>query len=182
MDQETAWNIIYDTFSYTNHTVLPEALEKWSVTLLEKLLPRHLELIYLINHFWLTRVAKKYPGDAHKMNVLSLVEESSPKKIRMANLCIVGSHKVNGVAYLHSELLKKNLFKDFHEVFPDKFINKTNGVTTRRWILCANPRLAELYTEYLKTDEWVLNMGRLRELEKYIDDQDFRNKWRAIKK
>ena len=102
LDQETAWNIIYDTFSYTNHTVLPEALEKWSVQLLERLLPRHLELIYLINHFWLTRVAKKYPGDAHKMNVLSLVEESQPKKIRMANLCIVGSHKVNGVAYLHS--------------------------------------------------------------------------------
>jgi starch phosphorylase len=149
---------------------------------LEKLLPRHLELIYLINHFWLTRVAKKYPGDAHKMNVLSLVEESNPKKIRMANLCIVGSHKVNGVAYLHSELLKQDLFKDFHEVFPDKFINKTNGVTTRRWVLCANPRLADLYNEYLKTDEWVLDMDKLRELEKYVDDQDFRNKWRAIKK
>lgn len=102
LDQETAWNIIYDTFSYTNHTVLPEALEKWSVELLHKLLPRHLELIYLINHFWLTRIAKKYPGDTHKINVLSLVEESLPKKIRMANLCIVGSHKVNGVAYLHS--------------------------------------------------------------------------------
>jgi len=97
-------------------------------------------------------VGKKYPGDAHKINVLSLVEESLPKKIRMANLCIVGSHKVNGVAYLHSELLKKNLFRDFCEIFPDKFINKTNGVTTRRWILCANPHLAELYTEYLKTD------------------------------
>lgn len=98
------------------------------------------------------------------MNVLSLVEESLPKKIRMANLCIVGSHKVNGVAYLHSELLKQDLFKDFHEVFPDKFINKTNGVTTRRWVLLANPRMAELYSEYLKTDEWVLDMTKLREL------------------
>lgn len=164
LDQETAWNIIYDTFSYTNHTVLPEALEKWSVELLEKLLPRHLELIYMINHFWLTRIGKKFPGDAHKMNVLSLVEESNPKRIRMANLCIVGSHKVNGVAYIHSELLKSNLFKDFCEIFPGKFINKTNGVTTRRWVVGCNPRLAELYTEYLKTDEWVLDMPKLRNL------------------
>lgn len=110
----------------------------------------------------MTRVSKKYPNDAHKMNVLSLVEESAPKKIRMANLCIVGSHKVNGVAFLHSQLLQKNLFKDFCDIFPNKFVNKTNGVTTRRWILAANPRLADLYTEYLTTDEWVLDMSKLR--------------------
>ena len=142
LEHETAWEIVYDTFSYTNHTVLPEALEKWSVELLGKLLPRHLELIYLINHYWLNKVSKKYPHDSHKLNVLSLVEESTPKKIRMANLCIIGSHKVNGVAWLHSELLKQTLFKDFHEFFPTKFVNMTNGVTTRRWIACANPLLS----------------------------------------
>lgn len=130
--------------------------------LLGKLLPRHLELIYLINFFWLNKVSKKYPGNWNKLNVLSLVEESTPKKIRMANLCVIGSHKVNGVAYIHSELLKTTLFKDFYEFFPTKFINITNGVTTRRWVLCANPLLAELYTEYLKTDEWVMDMSRLR--------------------
>lgn len=102
LDQEKAWEIIYDTFSYTNHTVLPEALEKWGVDLIGRLLPRHLELIYLINHFWLNKVSKKYPGNNYKLSVLSLVEESNPKKIRMANLCVIGSHKVNGVAFLHS--------------------------------------------------------------------------------
>ena len=132
---------------------MPEALEKWSVDLLARLLPRHLELIYLVNHYWLDRISKKLPEDQkHKLNVLSLVEESQPKRIRMANLCIVGSHKVNGVAALHTELVKQTLFKDFYDIFPHKFVNVTNGVTTRRWILCANPLLAELYTEYLKTD------------------------------
>lgn len=143
---------MYDTFSYTNHTVLPEALEKWSVDLLGRLLPRHLELLYLINYYWLHKVGKKYPNNPDKMAVLSLVEESTPKKIRMANLCIIGSHKVNGVAAIHSELVRTTLFKDFNDFFPNKFVNKTNGVTTRRWVMCANPLLAELYTEYLQTD------------------------------
>ena len=141
--------MIYDTFSYTNHTVLTEALEKWSVDLLGHLLPRHLELIYLINHFWLQKVAKKYHGDQAKMSALSLIEESSPKMIRMANLCVIGSHKVNGVAYIHTELIKNTLFRDFYDFFPTKFVNMTNGVTLRRWILSANPPLAELYTSYL---------------------------------
>lgn len=117
-------------------------MEKWGVDLLGRLLPRHLELIYLINHYWLSKVSKKFPEDWEKLNILSLVEESNPKKIRMANLSIVGSHKVNGVAALHSELLQKTLFKEFCTVFPNKFINVTNGVTTRRWILLANPLLA----------------------------------------
>jgi starch phosphorylase len=134
------------------------------VELIGKLLPRHLELIYLINHFWLNKVSKNYPGNNYKLSVLSLIEESTPKKIRMANLCIIGSHKVNGVAYLHSELLKQTLFKDFYEFFPTKFVNMTNGVTTRRWIMAANPLLASLYTEYLKTDEWALDMSKLRSL------------------
>jgi starch phosphorylase len=125
---------------------LPEALEKWGVDLIGKLLPRHLELLYLINHYWLNKVSKKYPGNNQKLSALSLVEESAPKKIRMANLCVIGSHKVNGVAFLHSELLKQTLFKDFYEFFPNKFINVTNGVTTRRWVMAANPLLAELYT------------------------------------
>jgi glycogen phosphorylase len=134
------------------------------VDLIGKLLPRHLELIYLINFFWLNKVGKKYPGNNYKLSALSLVEESTPKKIRMANLCVIGSHKVNGVAYLHSELLKQTLFKDFYEFYPTKFVNMTNGVTTRRWVMAANPLLADLYSEYLKTDEWVLDMSKLREL------------------
>jgi len=108
------------------------------------------------------KVSKKYPGNWNKLNVLSLVEESTPKKIRMANLCVIGSHKVNGVAYIHTELLKTTLFKDFYEFFPNKFVNITNGVTTRRWIVCANPLLSELYTEYLGTDEWIMDMHKLR--------------------
>ena len=138
-------------------------------------------MIYLINHFWLNRIAKKYPDNAHKMNTLSLVEESHPKKIRMANLSIVGSHTVNGVAALHSDLLKKTLFKDFYEMFPNKFINVTNGVTPRRWVLCANPLLADLYTEKLGSDEWVLEMDQLRSLEKFAENEEFQSKWKAIK-
>lgn len=181
LDQETAWQIVYDTFSYTNHTVLPEALEKWSVVLLERLLPRHLELIYLINFFWLQKIGKKIDNDFAKLNSLSIVEESNPKRIRMANLCIVGSHKVNGVAALHSELLKTTLFKDFYEFFPNKFINVTNGVTTRRWLACCNPLLAELYSSTLETDEWLTNMPMLRKLEHLADSEDFQSKWAAIK-
>lgn len=122
-------------------------MEKWSVVLLQRLLPRHLELIYLINFFWLQKIGKKIENDDAKLKSLSIVEESTPKTIRMANLCIVGSHKVNGVAAIHSELLKTTLFKDFVDIFPNKFINITNGVTTRRWLACCNPLLAELYSD-----------------------------------
>lgn len=136
---EEAWNVIYNTFSYTNHTVLPEALEKWSVDLMKKLLPRHMELIYLINHIYLTKLRQKYPGDAEKIGRMSLIEEGFPKKVRMAFLSIVCSHTVNGVAALHTDLLKQTIFKEFHELYPGKLQNKTNGVTPRRWIHCCNP-------------------------------------------
>lgn len=130
-----------------------------------RLLPRHLELIYIINYFWMQKISKKLPEEEQfKLNELSIVEESQPKRIRMANLCIVGSHKVNGVAALHSELLKKTLFKNFADIFPNKFVNVTNGVTTRRWIICCNPLLAELYTSILNTDEWLTNMSMLRQI------------------
>lgn len=165
MDHDPAWDIIRHTFAYTNHTVLPEALEKWGVDILGNLLPRHLEIIYLINYVWLQAVGKKFPGNVDKLSSLSLIEESNPKKVRMANLCIVGSHTVNGVAAIHSDLIKHTLFKDFYEFDPKKFQNKTNGVTPRRWIVSANPLLGELYTDKTHNDEWILHMDKLRVLE-----------------
>jgi starch phosphorylase len=146
MPWQQAWNVIYKTFAYTNHTVLPEALEKWTVGLFERLLPRHLDLIYLINHFFLEKVREKHPGNTELSVAMSLIEEGEPRKIRMAYLCIVASHAVNGVAEIHSNLIKSGLFRNFHEFFPTKFQNKTNGVTPRRWIHCCNPELSELIT------------------------------------
>lgn len=136
---DEAWNVVYKTFAYTNHTVLPEALEKWSVGLIGKLLPRHLDLIYLVNFFFLEKIKKRYPGDDERLSRMSLIEEGNEKKVRMAFLSIICSHTVNGVAALHSQLLKETIFKDFDEMFPGKILNKTNGVTPRRWINCCNP-------------------------------------------
>jgi starch phosphorylase len=160
---EEAWNVIYNTFSYTNHTVLPEALEKWSIELMGRLLPRHLELIYLINHIYLSKLKSKYPGDNEKIQRMSLIEEGWPKKIRMAYLSIVCSHTVNGVAALHSHLLKTTLFKEFDELYPGKLQNKTNGVTPRRWIHCCNPKLSELISDTLGgIDEWITALDNLK--------------------
>lgn len=181
MDHDSAWDIIRHTFAYTNHTVLPEALEKWGIDILGNLLPRHLEIIYLINHVWLQAVSKKFPGDNGKLSSLSIIEESNPKKVRMANLCIVGSHTVNGVAAIHSDLIVNTLFKDFYEYDPKKFQNKTNGVTPRRWILSANPLLSDLLSEKLHNDEWILNMERLKELEQFTTEPNFQSKWKAVK-
>ena len=167
---QQAWQIVYKTFSYTNHTVLPEALEKWSVQLFEHLLPRHLDLIYLINHIFLEQVKKKWPNDGHKCMELSLIEEGYPKKIRMANLSIVTSHAVNGVAAIHSELVKSMLFPTFNEFYPGKISNKTNGVTPRRWIYCCNPLLSQLITDTLGDNEWILNLGLLTELKAWKND------------
>ena len=136
---EEAWNVVYHTFSYTNHTVLPEALEKWSCNLIQTLLPRHMDLIYLVNHIYIDRLKKKFPKNEKKVMRMSLIEEGYPKKVRMAFLSIVCSHTVNGVAALHSQLLKETIFKEFDELYPDKIQNKTNGVTPRRWIHCCNP-------------------------------------------
>ena len=171
---DKAWNIMYHTFAYTNHTVLPEALEKWSVGLMENLLPRHLDLIYLINHLFLEKVKQRFPGDDARVGRMSLIEESDEKKVRMAFLAIVCSHTVNGVAAIHSDLLTKTIFKDFHEFQPGKIQNKTNGVTPRRWLHCCNPGLSELLVDKLgDLDEWIANMVTLRDLSPWADDKEF---------
>lgn len=178
-----AWKIVYETFSYTNHTVLPEALEKWSVDLIGHLLPRHLELIYLVNFYFLERIQKDFPGQVDKLTNMSIIEESSPKKVRMANLSIIGSHKVNGVAALHTKLLKSNLFPDFNSYYPKKFINKTNGVTPRRWIYSANRPLATLYTERMGgEEEWLTNLDLLTNLTDLADDDDFQQEWIEVRR
>jgi len=180
---EEAWNVVYNTFSYTNHTVLPEALEKWSVELMGRLLPRHLELIYLINHIYITKLTQKYPGDGDKIQRMSLVEEGWPKKIRMAFLAIVCSHTVNGVAALHSELLKQTIFSEFDQLYPGKLQNKTNGVTPRRWIHCCNPKLSDLISDTLGgVDEWITSLDNLTQLKPYASDKSFQEKFIAIKK
>ena len=162
---DQAWKIMYNTFAYTNHTVLPEALEKWSVSLIGKLLPRHLDLIYLINYHFLESVKKKFPGDNWRLSRMSLIEEGEDKKVRMAFLSIICSHSVNGVAAIHSDLLKKTIFKDFDELLPGKIQNKTNGVTPRRWLHCCNPGLSALICEKMgDLDEWITNMTVLRDL------------------
>ncbi|KAK6201704.1 releases glucose-1-phosphate from glycogen [Scheffersomyces amazonensis] len=184
LEWSKAWSIVTKVFAYTNHTVLPEALEKWPVDLLGRLLPRHLEIIYDINFFFLKDVEKKYPGDRDILGKVSIIEESTPKQIRMASLAIVGSHKVNGVAELHSELIKTTIFRDFVKVFgEDKFTNVTNGVTPRRWLRQANPLLAELIAEKLNDPhyEYLTNLGSLKNLEKFINDDDFLKKWDSIK-
>lgn len=180
---EEAWNVCHKTFSYTNHTVLPEALEKWSVELIGRLLPRHLELIYLINHIYIGKLKQKYPGDGEKIGRMSLVEEGWPKKIRMAYLCIVCSHTVNGVAALHSQLLKATIFKEFDHLYPGKIQNKTNGVTPRRWIHCCNPKLSDLISDTLGgVDEWITSLDNLNQLKPYASDKSFQEKFIAIKK
>lgn len=185
LDWHEAWDIVTKTFSYTNHTVMQEALEKWPVGLFGHLLPRHLEIIYDINWFFLQDVAKKFPKDVDLLSRISIIEESSNERhIRMAYLAIVGSHKVNGVAELHSELIKTTIFKDFVKFFgPSKFTNVTNGITPRRWLKQANPKLAELISEILKdpSEDYLLDMAKLTELNKYAEDPEFQQKWNEIK-
>jgi starch phosphorylase len=180
---EEAWGVIYNTFSYTNHTVLPEALEKWSIELIGKLLPRHLELIYLINHIYLEKLRSVYPGDNKKVERMSLIEEGFPKKIRMAYLSIVCSHTVNGVAALHTELLKATIFKEFDQLYPDKIQNKTNGVTPRRWIHCCNPALSDLLSDAIGgLDEWIISLENLQQLVPYATDPNFQDAFMKIKR
>jgi glycogen phosphorylase len=175
-----AWEITRKTFAYTNHTLLSEALERWSVDLFGKLLPRHLEIIYEINFQFLTDIQKKYPGDVTKLRRMSLIEEGGDQKVRMAHLACVGSHAVNGVAELHTELIKQDLLSDFYELWPEKFQNKTNGVTPRRWLLMSNPELSSLITEKIG-DRWITHLDDLRKLEAFVDDPEFRDRWRKIK-
>ncbi|KAK1778535.1 glycosyl transferase [Copromyces sp. CBS 386.78] len=182
LNWEEAWNIVTQTFGYTNHTVLPEALEKWSVPLFQHLLPRHLQLIYDINLFFLQTVERKFPKDRDMLARVSIIEESQPKMVRMAHLAIVGSHKVNGVAELHSDLIKTTIFKDFVEVFgPDKFTNVTNGITPRRWLHQANPRLSELIASKTGSLNYLKDLTELAKIEHYKDDKDFRKEWAEIK-
>ncbi len=181
MDWNTAWRITQRTFAYTNHTLLPEALEKWSVSLFGGLLPRLLEIIYEINHRFLTDVATWYPGDGDLLSRVSLIEEGEDKKVRMAYLATVGSHAVNGVAALHTELLKQDVLRDFYKLFPNRFSNKTNGVTPRRWILLSNPRLSQLIIERIGKG-WLNDLEQLPQLEQFLEDQDFCEQWRQIKR
>jgi starch phosphorylase len=179
-DWETAWDITVRIFAYTNHTVMPEALETWLVTMFESLLPRHLQIIYEINFRFLREVAVKFPGDNSRLRRMSLIEESGPKRIRMAYLAIVGSHAVNGVSIMHTNLLKTSIFKDFYELSPDKFNNKTNGISPRRWLKQANPRLSDLITEAIG-DKWVTNLYELERLLPLKEDSSFRKKWQKVK-
>ncbi|OGF44187.1 MAG: glycogen phosphorylase [Candidatus Firestonebacteria bacterium RIFOXYC2_FULL_39_67] len=178
---EKALEIVRKVFAYTNHTVMPEAIEKWSVDLFGKLLPRHLQIIYEINADFLAEVRKKYPCDEGKAARMSLIEESNPDLVRMAFLCIVCSHKVNGVSELHSELLKSYVFKEFYEMFPEKFTNMTNGITQRRWLLEANPRLCKLITEAIG-NKWTTNLYELEKLLPKREDPAFRQRWQIIKR
>jgi len=178
---DTAWEIVSRTTAYTNHTLLPEALEKWSVRLFRQLLPRLLEIIYEINARFLTEVERRWPADQRQLARMSLIEEGPEPQIRMAYLAIVGSFSVNGVAALHSDLLKQGLFADFHALWPEKFNNKTNGVTQRRWLVAANPGLSKLVTETIG-DAFTTNLDALRALRPYAEDRAFRQAWRGVRR
>jgi glycogen phosphorylase len=175
-----AWDICVHTFAYTNHTLMPEALETWPVDVLGRVLPRHLEIIYEINRHFLEEVAVMYPGNTRKLQEMSLIDEGPVRRVRMANLAIVGSHSVNGVAALHSELLKNYLFRNFHEMWPDKINSKTNGITPRRWLLKCNQNLSRLIGDKIGFD-WVADLDKLRGLEPYADDPVFHQQWQAVK-
>ncbi|MBD2108701.1 glycogen/starch/alpha-glucan phosphorylase [Nodosilinea sp. FACHB-13] len=180
LDWTLAWEITQKTLAYTNHTLLPEALEKWPVSLFGQLLPRHLQIIYEINNRFLDLVRMKFPKDAERLARMSLIDESGERYVRMANLACVSSHTINGVAALHSELLKETVLRDFYELFPEKFCNKTNGVTPRRWMVLSNPRLSTLITSRIG-DRWIKHLDELKAIEPLADDAGFRAEWRAIK-
>jgi len=178
---ERAWDLTTRTCAYTNHTLLAEAMEKWPVSMFERLLPRHLEIVYEINRRFVRDVAIRFMHDGDRKRGMSLIEEGAEKRVRMAHLAIVGSHSVNGVAALHSRLLRERELKDFDEMYPGRFNNKTNGVTPRRWLLCANPGLADLISQYIGT-EWVRDLGQLRKIEAFTEDPDCRREWHEIKR
>jgi starch phosphorylase len=180
LDWDHAWELTVATLGYTNHTLLPEALEKWPVSLIERVLPRHTEIIFGINHQFLRTVARSWPGDIDRQRRMSIIEEGPEKQVRMANLAIVGSHAINGVSRLHSELIKSALVPDFAQLWPERFSNKTNGVAPRRWILKANPGLSALLTRTVG-EEWITDLERVREIEKGATDPAFREEFRQIK-
>ena len=181
VDWDTAWNVTQHTFSYTNHTLLPEALEKWPLPLFASVLPRHLEIIYEINRRFLDDVRRLYPGDEDRVRRLSLIDETGERYVRMAHLAAVGSHTINGVARLHSELLKSQVMRDFAELWPQKFLNVTNGVTLRRFVGVSNPGLTALLTKRIG-GRWLTDADELRQLEAYADDSKFQAEWREVKR
>jgi starch phosphorylase len=179
LEWKQAWAITQKTMAYTNHTLLPEALEKWSVGLMQHLLPRLMEIIFDINAHFLAEVSARWPGDSCRLNRMSIIEEGHDKQVRMAYLAIVGSYSVNGVAELHSQLLQQGLFKDFYDLWPHKFNNKTNGVTPRRWLANCNPTLAKLITQTIG-DGWLTDLSQLAKLKPYADDKKFRETWYQV--
>jgi starch phosphorylase len=179
---DKAWNITQQTLAYTNHTLLPEALEKWSVPLMEKVLPRHMQIIYTINDKFLHQAEEIYKLDEESRRKVSIIEEGYEKQVRMANLCIVGSHSVNGVSKLHSELLKKSLVPEFAKIWPEKFNNKTNGVAPRRWLMLANPELTDLISRTLDENRWMTDLNRLRDLEHWAQEPEFQEAFKEVKR
>ena len=177
---DKAWTITHDTMAYTNHTLLPEALERWPVAMLGRLLPRIMEIIFEINARFLGEVASRWPGETERLRRMSLIEEGSEQQVRMAYLAIVGCFSINGVAALHSELLQKGLFKDFYQLWPEKFNNKTNGITPRRWLAHCNPNLSDLISESIGPD-WITDLQQLSRLQPFAEDAVFRARWREIK-
>ena len=178
---DKAWDITRRSTGYTNHTILQEALEKWPVSMMERLLPRHLQIIYEINGRFLQQISSLYPGDVKKLQRMSLIDESGERYVRMANLCLVGTSSVNGVAKLHTKILKENIFRDFYELWPEKFHNVTNGITPRRWLLKANPTLSQLITESIG-DSWITHLEELRKLEKFASNDEFLGSLARIKR
>lgn len=181
LEWEEAWLVCQNTFAYTNYTLLPEALEHWSLSLFGNLLPRHLEIIYEINARFLNEVRAKYPGDVDRVRRMSLIDETGEHYVRMTNLAAVGSHSIDGVSVLHTELLKKTILSDFAEMYPEKFSNKTNGVSPRRFLLLSNPSLTNLISSKIG-DKWLKNLGELKKLEAFVEDPDFRDRWQQVKR
>ena len=178
---DKSWEITKATLAYTNHTLLPEALEKWPVALLEHVLPRHLQIVYEINRRFLDQVRILYPGDSDKLRRTSIIEEGARKQVRMAHLATIGSHSVNGVSALHSRLVQTSLFPDFYQMWPERFNNKTNGITPRRWLKLANPGLSDLITDSIG-DRWIQDLDHLRDLESFVEDVEFQQRFRAVKR
>ncbi|CAL1137287.1 unnamed protein product [Cladocopium goreaui] len=186
LDWDKAWDLTRKCLNYTNHTVMPEALEKWPVEMLERMLPRHLQIIYHINGHWIQKLLQRY-GDGPIIAALSIVEEGDVKKIRMGHLAVIGANKVNGVAAIHTEIIKKETFPEFYKWCcdnnePNKIVNMTNGVTPRRWIHCANPALSEIFTKYLGSQEWLTNMNKLKAMLQYKEDPKLHEEWMAMKR
>lgn len=178
---DDAWKISLNTFAYTNHTVLPEALEKWPVQMMERILPRHLQIIYRINELFIQQIADRFPGDTDRLRRMSIIGEESERSVRMAHLAIVGSHSVNGVSALHSEILKDDLFRDFYQLWPERFNNKTNGITQRRWLKYCNRWLADLISSRIG-EGWVTNLDELKKLIPLSEDSAFRQQWIEVKR